>query len=573
MKKTARILALLLTLVMAVALFAGCGTGGSTSSAAEKPSSGAATSEPAPAEASTPAPDASEPAPAEEDDNGIHVGELPIVDEPAELTVWHTINPQALQYINSYSDNSAIKKADEITNVTLVCTSVAGNLAADQFPIMIGSGEYTDLIHSITNMYAGGIDAGINDGLIIDLAPMLEKWCPAYYEALNANPDYVKAVTTDTGKIGVFSMLSTGVSEDAGYMIRADWAKDLGFDPANIKTYDQWHEFLSAAKTKYGEAYMYVNPLGLGNRQTLTDGYGIAVDYSMMENLLPFQVKDGVVTCSYNTEELKNYVTMMHQWFSEGLLWHDFPSGGEVMTAKDSPCYSDFLNDKVGLIMLEMGNLLNQESNTGEKIELMAVSNPVLEEGQTNHISTAIPSVQPKWSVSTDCENPELACAYINFWYTDEGFELGNYGIEGEAYTMVDGERQWTDLIVNNPDNIDMKALSTIYMLDDHPFIVDSDRFNSMYTDEQLACSDIWLSNRDQAWKYPVDVTLTIEESEQYSSLWGDVYTYASESIPGFITGDKSLDEWDSYVAKLDELGIGTLVEIRQAGYDRYLER
>ena len=569
MKKTARILALLLVLVMAVALFAGCGKPGG--SASSKPPASSGSQEMPPAEEKTPEPDIE--TPPEEDDGGIHVGKLPIVDEPEELTVWHTINPQALRYINSYSDNSVIKKADEITNVTLVCTSIAGNLARDQFPIMIGSGEYTDLLHSITNMYAGGIDAAINDGIIIDLAPMLEKWCPNYLEALNSNPKYIKNVTTDTGKIGVFSMLSIGNSEDAGYMIRADWAKELGFDPAKIKTYDQWHEFLSAAKTKYGEAYMYVNPLGLGNRQTLTDGYGISAVFSPMEGQVPFQIVDGVVSCSYTSEALKNYVTMMHQWYNEGLLWKDFPSGGEVMTAKDTPCYTEFLNDKVGLMMLEMGNLQNQESTSGEMIELMAVSNPVLEEGQTTHIATAEVAPQPKWSISTDCENPELACAYINFWFTDEGYDIANYGIEGEAYTMVDGKRQWTDLIINNPDNIDMKALSTIYLLDDHPFLVDAHRFDSLYTPEQLACSDIWLSNRDGAWKYPSGVTLTIEENDQYAKIWGDIYTFAAESIPGFITGGKSLDEWDSYVARLEELGVATLVEIRQAGYDRFLER
>jgi sugar phosphate isomerase/epimerase len=38
-----------------------------------------------------------------------------------------------------------------------------------------------------------------------------------------------------------------------------------------------------------------------------------------------------------------------------------------------------------------------------------------------------------------------------------------------------------------------------------------------------------------------------------------------------FIIGQKSLDEWDSFVSTLYDMGIDTAIEVKQAAYDDYL--
>lgn len=44
----------------------------------------------------------------------------------------------------------------------------------------------------------------------------------------------------------------------------------------------------------------------------------------------------------------------------------------------------------------------------------------------------------------------ELALGYLDFWYTEEGYYLKNYGVEGESYNLVDGQVEYTDVILNN---------------------------------------------------------------------------------------------------------------------------
>ena len=67
--------------------------------------------------------------------------------------------------------------------------------------------------------------------------------------------------------------------------------------------------------------------------------------------------------------------------------------------------------------------------------------------------------------------------------------------------------------------------------------------------------------------------TLSMDESEQYSTLASDLATKAAETISKFITGDKAMSEWDSFIEELKGMGIETCIELKQAAYDRYQAR
>ena len=48
-----------------------------------------------------------------------------------------------------------------------------------------------------------------------------------------------------------------------------------------------------------------------------------------------------------------------------------------------------------------------------------------------------------------------------------------------------------------------------------------------------------------------------------------DLNTYSEELLSKLIMGQKSLDEWDSYMKDLSELGLDELIQINQSRYDR----
>ena len=47
----------------------------------------------------------------------------------------------------------------------------------------------------------------------------------------------------------------------------------------------------------------------------------------------------------------------------------------------------------------------------------------------------------------------------------------------------------------------------------------------------------------------------------------------ASEKILAYILGSESLDTYDKFVQDMNDMGLETLVSLKQAAYDRYLAR
>jgi len=154
------------------------------------------------------------------------------------------------------------------------------------------------------------------------------------------------------------------------------------------------------------------------------------------------------------------------------------------------------------------------------------------------------------------------------------GAELANWGIEGEAFEWVNGERVWTELMTNNPDGLDIKALSTIYIIDDGPFLNYADKFLTMYSDEERAASETWMSVRTGEWTYPGGAQLNLEESELFATKFNDMYTYVAETVPRFITGELDIDaKWEEFISMMNQMGAQECLQAKQAAYDRYQAR
>ncbi|MGO3314228.1 MAG: hypothetical protein ACTIMA_10690, partial [Brachybacterium tyrofermentans] len=63
--------------------------------------------------------------------------------------------------------------------------------------------------------------------------------------------------------------------------------------------------------------------------------------------------------------------------------------------------------------------------------------------------------------------------------------------------------------------------------------------------------------------------TFTAEESQQITTIGNDISKYAEESLAAFITGDRSLDEWDDHVATFEQIGLAEYVAAHQTAYER----
>ena len=67
-------------------------------------------------------------------------------------------------------------------------------------------------------------------------------------------------------------------------------------------------------------------------------------------------------------------------------------------------------------------------------------------------------------SVSTACEDVELVVRFFNYFFTEEGSLLANYGTEGFTFTYNDrGDPVYTEVITNNPQGMTMDVALALY--------------------------------------------------------------------------------------------------------------
>ena len=66
----------------------------------------------------------------------------------------------------------------------------------------------------------------------------------------------------------------------------------------------------------------------------------------------------------------------------------------------------------------------------------------------------------------------------------------------------------------------------------------------------------------------PSAATLGTEEATTFAQYYSNILTYATENIAKFITGARSLDEFDDYVADIESMGIDKCVACWQSAVD-----
>jgi putative aldouronate transport system substrate-binding protein len=210
-------------------------------------------------------------------------------------------------------------------------------------------------------------------------------------------------------------------------------------------------------------------------------------------------------------------------------------------------------------------------SSTTEGFDLEAVPDFVQESGGTIPFQDESSySASTPWSISTQCEDPELLMKWCNYMYTDEGALLCNYGIEGESFEFDEnGVPVFTDLVLNNPDMSTTVALF-MYCMDRGPFYRDETREQSGYTAAQKAASDIWTSNQTTG-RAMGSTSLNTEESDKVNEFYGDIKTYIEQSVLEFVIGNRDLSEFDDYVQHIKDMGIDEVTACYQDAYERYL--
>lgn len=552
-----RILSMILVLVMALVLFAGCGQ--KADEPADTPASEATN-----APAADPAQDAAnEPAGEEPVDEAY----FPLA-ETEELSYFFMWSQALSDIMDDPEDLLYFRTLEERTNVHLNIQACSVNNALELYPVMIAGGDWCDMVDAVGNFYAGGYAQALSDDFIIPLNDYLQ-YMPNYTSLLESNENLNRIVYLDDGTMPSFGTIyNGGYPITYGMAIRTDYLDELGMELP--RTIEQYHDVFTAFKVELGVKYpLWMNMYGAYQNNDFASAFDTYI-FTTTNLAAPFFVIDDEVRFGPVQDGAKEYLSLMAQWYSEGLLYDDF------MTEQSNFFPNFSLIQDLGAYTVPVG-IFNQLAlySDDEDFAVSAAYDPVLNEGDAVHITYYNnDEMITGLCITSACEDPELAARYIDYWYSDEGYYILNWGVEGETYTIENGEPVYITDVVFADDSLTTDQCMMLISKQDGPFIIDYIKRQSYaFNDTQLEAFEIW-GEAQADYLYPTNALLSTEEADIYSAHFADIATYIMQYIPSVIIGDTDIDStWDEFVATCEELGYKECLEVKQAAYDRFISK
>ena len=503
---------------------------------------------------------------------------LPLSDSGEKLTI--LMGFYGSQVYSSMDEHPVIKKMEELTGIDLEIISPPEGDDGTFFNTIVASGDWPDLFRNEFKTYPGGVVGAIDDGILLEWNPLVEQYMPNFVTKLAGLGEKVyKHLVNDEGvyiRLGCWldPPVLDGV-QHRGMVIRKDKLDELGLEVP--KTIDEFVAVLKAFKEAGMQTPFALSKLTDYNNVTygnwLTAPWNVAVNNYMIS-------EDGSIYYSRTSDRFKEAMIALNEWYNEGLIDRDFIN----RTAADAKKL--VIAGDAGACIVgnwETSEMLKLGQIEDEKFEIVGV--PVMRVGDPD----AMINVGGKrengtdtgaWQVSATCKDPRLAAKFIDYLYTDEAVLFTTFGIgdlgDGNStyYQGEDGRYYFTDFMMNNPD-WDFNTIRNFYTIQDLQSEFHNDFITWQYdTDIQRQCWDAWRYNLTNDELIPTTISRTVEEGRTFSANQNEIETYSDEMVYKFICGEMSIEEnWSTYLATLESLGLQENIDIQTAAYQRWLNR
>lgn len=505
--------------------------------------------------------------------------ELPLSTEGETLVIYCEMNASQASVYSDLSEHPVVKKIEEETGLTLKFMHPPVNDDGTFFNTTIASGEWPDLYY--TNMfqttYPGGVEGAMDDGILLNVDDLIKEYAPNFLqmvEEYDAGTGYItNGILGDNGAIVKFGSMFLAPYVDGrvhyGPMVRKDLLEEYGLEaPVTVEEYTNVLRTFKENGIEVPLALCNIfSQSGFYNSNFLSSAYGVTWN--------DFQLVDGEVKYSMTLDGYRDLLELLNSWASEGLIDRD-----SVNRSLDD-CLTLFENGTTGMIVNHNSTtttILAVGATYDEDFAELGLQFPRLNEDDVLTLARIVYSLNSySWQVSASCSNPELAVKFVDYLYDDDTRLLTAWGTGDEdcpTFTVdEDGNRTFSDFMYNNA-NYDFTTARQLYTLGVFQVQYDDTMERQQYyLDEQLENWENWITNNTDTDKIPSLVTMSVDESREYTDIMTKVNNYVEEQVYAFIFGEKSFDEYDAFVEQIEALGIDRACEIKQAAYDRYISR
>ena len=480
--------------------------------------------------------------------------------EPKEFTVFLNFNNMPFD-----SNWQVWQEAAKRTNVSLKGTiSLSNSNEEEAFNLMMSSGNLADIIGYVD---ASSLEKLGRDGGMIPLNDLIKEHAPNIQKVLDEDARFRQTAYSLDGNI---YQIPTNQELKAAefWWIRQDW-----LDKLNLKaptTVDELHDVLYAFRNEDP------NGNGLKDEIPLFDraGWKQPDEYLYLwDTSLEFYPRDGKMKYEPLEENFKTGVSNMIKWYQEGLI------DPEIFT-RGASSRDTLLGGDLGGCTHDWVSTANYNSTLQETIpgfQMAAIAPPADQNGVVKERVSRYPGVG--WGISSQCKDPVTVIKFMDYFFTEEGSDLMNWGIEGDTFTRdADGSKHFTDTVLQSeltPIGY-LRSIGAQYrigMCQDGDYEYATMKEDGIEANKLYNGHDEWFDDSlppyldgKMALKY------TSDDETEYKNIMASIKPYVDEKFQSWILGVNDFDsEYDTFIKELKARGIDRALEINQKAYDTFL--
>ena len=549
-----KILSIFLAAMMTAGILSSCG--GNDGSSSQESSTDEQTSS-ADGEASTEAVE------------GVNLEGFPIVDEPMTVTMMG--NKAAIH--GEWEDLIFFQTMEEKTGISFEFDTPASEILEEKKNLALNSGTYAEVFFGCNLNKQQQVKYGAQ-GILLPLEDLIDQYCPNIQQMFEETPGLRNSVTTPDGHIYALpQQMTLPISLTNVMWINKEWMDTLGIADDELPTDTEgFREMLTRFRDEdpNGNGQQDEIPFVIYDDANKGDSlYSIMFPWFGMLSAEFYADDEGEIHFGMIEDNAKVAMEYIHDLYAEKLIDNDcFVTGSAEAQAKGA-------EGRVGagttaLPRFVFGNMSIEKEATYPGI--MALSSPVNPERTTTRSSGIS---QGTFALTDKCsEEVQVAMMrWVDYLYSEEGSMFSHYGPEGMIWKHSEEHPEMVQWIpqedgrnteeVRGGEITPACGIATPYWFKDEYYDMD---------DVQEQARKYWCETNSWAYaKQPLpEMYFTEEEQAQIDVLATDLTKYRQENASKFVTGDKSFDEWESYVQGYKDMGIDEMISIYQQAYDRW---
>ncbi|MDD9269430.1 extracellular solute-binding protein [Paenibacillus sp. GCM10023248] len=479
--------------------------------------------------------------------------------QPLSLTWMRYEHPSQAIVANS----KAVQEIAKRKNVKLNLQSVPQSNYDDKKKTLIA----TNTLPDVMLVKQDDIQNFADTGTFLDLTPYLDKM-PNLKKVISQQPEINK--NKIDGKLYGFPLVANwqGVGGQLS-MIRTDVLDKLGLKKPT--TYDELYQVMKKMKEANPDSYPFtaraangltgtenlINPISFAFGSGYTTFNGTKVYYEPKEKKYKF----GPLM-----PEFKEAITWLNKLYKEKLLDPDYATAtSQIWQEKLNSGKSFYFQDNNGFASTFNINLQKKDPNA--KFDMLdTMTTP---SGTKRNLIYALGHLSESYVINAKVKNPEQVVQFMDWFYSQEGIEVTNFGIKGEDFTGENGDYKLTDAVVNKYKD---RQPSAFYALqseygtgylglalnnDDHAGLP----FNTKEWVEWNTKASKGLAAGENV-QFVNDPPFTKEEREKLKQIRTQLDAYLAQNMDKFIVTDGALNDWDNFVKQLKAKGAEDIVKI-----------